>query len=132
MSDIFEIAARRKLRFDTPKGPLTVEDLWSLPLERGVANLEDIAKGLHGLLKSDADVSFVRKEKKADPTVQLKFDIVVHIINTRVAEDEARATREADAAWDQKVLSIIKDREEESLRTLPLEELRALRRPVKG
>lgn len=132
---MFEKAARQKLRFDSPKGLLSVEDLWDLPLGGRTtvsANLDDIAKRLHRLLKNDDDVSFVVKEKKSDATVQLKFDIVKHVIEVRIAEDEARAARKADSERRQKILAIIADREDENLKSLPLDELRALGGAVKA
>ena len=85
---MYEKALRMKLRFETPQGPLTVEDLWDLPLQTTRANrasLDDVARGLHLQLKSGADISFVDTAKKSDPTAQLKFDIAKHIIDVRLA-----------------------------------------------
>ena len=51
--NIFEMATRKKIRFNSPQGDLSTEDLWDLPLSskvNGKANLDDIAKDLHRLL----------------------------------------------------------------------------------
>ena len=64
----FEKASRIRLRFDTPQGSLTVEDLWQLPLtsRTGRANLDDIAKSLNRQLKETAEESFVVKNNKTN------------------------------------------------------------------
>lgn len=128
MSDIFERATRQKLRFETPKGLLSVEELWGLPLERGQISLDSIAEGLDELLNRSKKGSFVNKERSADPTIKLRFDIVLHIINVRLAEDEARAASKAEAERQQKILEIIAVKEDDHLRGLPIDELRALAR----
>lgn len=125
---MFEKASRLKLRFETSKGNVSVEDLWDLPLQstRGAANLDDIARGLYKQLKSGDDVSFVVQERKSDETVQMKFDIVKHVIDVRIKENTAAATARANAEKKQKILSIMADREQDTLKNMPMEELRKL------
>lgn len=125
---MFEKATRLKVRFESPKGLLSVEDLWDLPLTSGTgkANLDDIAKGLHRKLKEDDDVSFVLKDKKSDKVEQLKFDIVKHIIDVRLAEFEAMEAHRANVKKKQRILEIIATKEDESLKGQSLEELKKM------
>lgn len=125
---MFEKAARIKLRFESNKGLLTAEDLFDLPLtsQSGRANLDDIAKALHKKLKSGDDVSFVLKDKKSDESVQLAFDIVIHVINIKMAEaDEARKQSE-NRDRKQQLMAIIAQKESEQLAGMDLEELKKL------
>lgn len=123
----FQAASRLKLRFDTPKGQLTVEDLWDLPLTSGAgkANLDDIAKSLHRQTKTD-DVSFVTPPAAKDASIALAFDIVKHIIGVRIAERDAAADAAARAAKKQQLLSLIASKESEALAGKSLDELRAM------
>jgi len=63
------------------------------------------------------------KNRKSDPTVQMKFDLVKHIIDVRLAENKIEAEKQSNALKKQKLLSIIADKEDESLRSMPLDEL---------
>jgi hypothetical protein len=125
---MFEKASRLKVRFDSGKGQLTIEDLWDLPLTSNAnrANLDDIARGLHKQLKNDDDVSFVIKDKKSDTTVQLKFDIVKHIIEIRLAEDEARSKAHENSVKKQSILQLIAERQNEELKGKSLDDLKAM------
>ena len=125
---MFEKADRMKLRFETPKGPLAAEDLWDLPLTSttGKANLDDIAKGLFRQLKESGEVSFVQPAKTTDTATQLKFDIVKHIIEVRVAERDAAALAQANKEKKQLILGIIAQKENEALSQTSLDELRAM------
>ena len=71
---MFEKAARLKLRFDTSKGLVTVEDLFDLPLtvRNGGASLDNIAKGIARLIRETETESFVLTTTKAeiDPQAQ--------------------------------------------------------------
>ena len=124
---MFEKASRLQLRFDTPKGVLSVEDLWQLPLtsNTGKANLDDIARELDSKIKNTSTVSFVNKPAKADETVQLGFDIVKRVIDVRLEERDAAATAEANKQKKQKLLAILEAKENEGLSQLSMEDLRA-------
>lgn len=126
--NIFEIATRRKMRFDTQKGQLTCEDLWDLPLTSttGKVNLDDIARNLHSQLKTDANVSFVFKERKSDENTQLGFDIIKHIIDVKLAEAEESRVRRANAEKKHQLLALIANKENQQMAEMPLDELRKL------
>lgn len=125
--NIFEQAVRQQLRFDTTKGMLSVEDLWQLPLTSttGKANLDDIARGLHHTLQDSKDISFV-KPTVTDNGLQLKFDIVKYIIDTRVAERDAHVEATKRTEKKQQILALIATKENEQLAGTSLDELRAM------
>ena len=125
---MFEKASRLKLRFESTKGQLQIEDLWDLPLTstKGQANLDDIARGLHRQLKNGDDVSFVNATHKSDEVVQLKFDIVKHIIDVRLVENEAAAKARENKEKKQQLLAIIAQKKDAALQGTPLEELEAM------
>lgn len=133
MDDLFQKASRLKLRFDSPRGFLSVEDLWDLPLtsknaSANVPNLDDVAKSLDRELRATAEEkSFV------EPTVtgrnvelQLGFDLVKHVIDVRVAERNAAADSAKKRETKQKLLSLIAEKQDEALRGKSLEDLEAL------
>lgn len=124
---MFEKAARFKLRFETPLGNLSVEDLWDLPLtsNRNVS-LDDVARNLHRSIKEAEEESFVVKATSANEKLQLGFDIVKHIIEVRLAENEAEKTKAENKAKKQKLLSLIADKQDESLKASSVEELQAM------
>lgn len=125
---MFEKATRMRLRFETTAGLIDVEDLWQLPLTstRGKINLDDIAKDLHKKLKNDDEVSFVYKDKKPESLDQLRFDIVKHIIDVKIAEREAEADATARKEKKQKILALIAEKQDENLRGMTLEQLTAM------
>ena len=125
--NIFEQATRQAFRFESPKGFLTVEDLWNLPLtsNTGRANLDDIAKGLQAKLTSTA-LSFVTDTTPVNKVYQAQFDVVIHIINTKISEataaDQYRLAREKK----QKIMAIIEQKSDMRLADSSLEELQAM------
>ena len=125
--NIFEVAARQKLRFESPKGLLSIEDLWDLPLTSatGKANLDDIALGLHQGLKNTAEiVSFVDDDKaKPDAVIQLKFDLVKHVIETRKKENAAALAAKDKAETKQRLLEILAKKRDSNLEAMSEEDL---------
>lgn len=125
---IFEQASRQGIRFTTTKGNLTVEDLWHLPLTStsSRANLDDIARGLDAELKSAGRTSFVTPETPKNDSLQLMFDIVLHIIKVRLAEAEAATKAAATREKKQKIMAIIERKSDEALSAASIEDLQAM------
>lgn len=126
---MFERAISAKVSFSSPIGNLSIEDLWDLPLTSNnpsQANLDDIAKGLYTAIKEGDTVSFVNKPAKADDELRLKFDVVKHIIDVRLAERDAEATAQANRKKKQQILRLIADKENDALASQSLEDLRKM------
>lgn len=132
---MFEKASRLKLRFATPKGYLSLEDLWDLPLVSNNPsvptpahrpNLDDLARELHRRLQDTAGMSFVNPEAKPDDTTQLMFDLVKHIIDVKIAEGKALLDARERSERKQKIMSIIAERRDQTLREMPIDELEKL------
>lgn len=126
----FEAAARSRLRFPSPIGELTVEDLYDLPLTSlsGRANLDDLAKNAQREIRSETEAqSFVEPgEGGPDPDAQLRFDLIRHVISVKVAERDAAADAHRRREEKQKILALISEKQDEALRGKSLEELQAL------
>ena len=129
--NIFELASRKKFRFDTSKGQVTVEDLWDLPLTSTTnrPNLDDIAKDLYKQMKEDKEVSFVKSDAAVSADfniVKAKFDIVKHIIDVKLAEAEAAKKAKDTKARNQRILELIAQKDDEALASKTREELLAM------
>ncbi len=123
---IFEQATKQKLRFQTAKGELNVEQVWDLVLQ-SVSNidLDNLAKSLKRQLDSLTEESFVNiKESPAKSQLELKLEIVKHIIGVKlkVAEDNRDAA--AKASKREKLLSVLADKQDEALKSLTPEEIK--------
>ena len=126
---IFEQATRSKLRFYTTKGMLTVEDLWDLPLiskSGAQVNLDDLARAAYKEMEESACQSFVQKSTKISEIAKLRFDIIKHIIDVKLADRDAASERAEKAAKKQRILELIATKEDESLAGKSLEELQKL------
>lgn len=131
VNSIFEKASRQRIRFETAKGALAVEDLWDLPLtvtRPGAVSLDNIAIGLHKQLKEAGDsISFVTETTTAGKTeLQLKFDVVKYIIDVRVAENKAEREKTERAQKKQQLLAILDRKENAELEGKSADEIRAM------
>jgi len=127
--DIFEQASRQALRFPSPVGHLTTEQLWDLPLTgqtEGRANLDSMARAFHSELKSLEEVSFVDvrpNPRKAE--LELQFEIVKHIIDVKLAERDA-AKRAVEARERKELLlATLASKQKDALAAMSEEELKA-------
>lgn len=114
--DKFELASRKKLRFPSPVGELTTEQLWDLPLVsnvKGKVSLDAVARAVNANLKAVTEESFVTvSSNPAKATYELQLEILKHII--AVKQDEiARAKDRAEKAEKRRVLLDALARKEE-------------------
>lgn len=123
---IFEQGTRAKLRFTTPNGMLGIEDLWDLPLTSRRANLDDIARYLDAELKSSASVSFVKEVSETNAATKLAFDIVLHIINVKLAEQKAASLAADNREKKQRIMAIIEQKQAEALSASSIEDLQQM------
>lgn len=121
--DMFEQASRMKLRFALrTKGNVGVEDLWDLPL----TDLNAIAKNLNSIIKKQSEEEdFLDERTAANPTDQLRFNIVKHIIGVRKAENQAQNQLREKAQYKQTLLALLEEKQHASLRDMSAEELQA-------
>lgn len=126
--NIFEQATRAQLRFSTPNGMLSVEDLWDLPLTSTTkrANLDDVAKLLDNQIKNTASVSFVNDVSEVNTQTKLAFDVVLHIIKVRLAERAAAKTAADARAKKQKIMAIIEQKQDEALSAASIDDLQSM------
>lgn len=128
MNDLFIQAAKTKLRFSSSKGLLSVEDLFDLPLtstNATKANLDDIAKELYKQLET-TQVSFVSKKTNANSAIQLGFDIVKYVIDSKLEENEKVRKESERSSTRQKVMGLIERKADSALEEKSIDELTEL------
>lgn len=118
---MFELATRLKLRFNF-KGLCTVEDLWDL----SVQNLDKIFKELNRELKTQEEESLLTDESDEKKALELKVKIIKHIVAAKIEEAKAKELKAQNAAKKQQILAIIAEKENQSLKDMPMEDLKAL------
>lgn len=126
MSNIFEQATRQRLRFATPKGAVTTEDLWTMPLlSKDGFNLDAVAQAVDADLSAVARGSFVAKANPSKSLHELKLEVVKYIIADKLAAQETASQAAARKAEKEKLLGVLDERKDAELKNLPTEELQA-------
>lgn len=119
---MFEKVSKLKLRWNSSKGYLTVEDLWDLSLP----HLNVLAKSLKRELKEQEEDDFLVEVTEEDSITKLKFDVVLHILETKKDEMKKQQEIVADKAYKQKIMGLIAEKEDMELRNKSLDELKDL------
>jgi hypothetical protein len=123
MSDYKE-ATRQKLRFATSKGSLSAEQLWDLSL----TDLDALAVSLEEEHATSGKKSFLVKKSVKDKTAKLRFDIVLDVLTTKAEEAEKAAQAKEDKEHNQKILALIQEKKDESLKGKTAKQLEAMLR----
>lgn len=121
---MFKEASRLKLRFNTTKGLLSVDQLWDL----SQTDLVNCIKGVKKLLKKtdDDELSFLDDLSTVDVLEQLRFDILkdVYLTKKKEAADarDAKQTKE----HNNKILELIANKKDTELAGKSIAELEAM------
>jgi len=123
---LFAKGSKLAVRFSSTRGSLTVEDLWTMPLDGSEFCLDDVAQRVHAALEASESKSFVNKKPIADTALQIKMDIVTYIIayKQNVAEiaDKAAVTR----TRNERIRTIIAKKKDTELEETSIEDLESM------
>lgn len=123
---MYKKASRCGLRIATPKGVLTVDQLWKTSMK----DLAQVIKELHATIQEtggNSELSFLDESAVAvDPTLALAYEVVKDVYVTRKTELDSEKEATAAKKDNQRILEIIAKKEEESLAGKSVEELKAM------
>lgn len=127
MSNIFEQATRKALRFPSLRGELTTEQLWQLPLQAKTGfDLDNVAKQVNSELKAVTEESFVStSHSPAKDKFELMLTVVKRIIQVKLAEAENLKSMAEKEAKRQKLLQALARHQDAALEAMTPEELEA-------
>jgi hypothetical protein len=123
--NIFELATKQKLRFESLRGSLSTEDLWDLPLSaKNGVDLDTTARAINRDLKDVQEESFV--DVKPNPqanSLALKLEVLKHIIAAKQADNAAAVARANRAAERQRLTALLDKKNEQELEGLSKEDI---------
>lgn len=121
---MYKEASRVGLRFQTTQGSLTVEQLWSLSLNKLSTAIKNLKKQIR--TTDDDELSFLDESKVVDKEKQLQFEILKDIYITKKQEIDNEKNAMAMKEHNQYILGLIKAKEDQELATKSIDELKAL------
>lgn len=110
MMNIFEKATKNKIRFDY-KGSISTEDLWDLD----VTELDGIYKDLNVAKKQVSEKSLLEKETEEDTLLNTQIKIITQIVETKLAERDARLLLAERHEKKQKIMEILAGKQDSAL-----------------
>ena len=118
--EMYKQASKQQLRFQTDKGNLTVEQLWSLP----IPVLDKLAVFLEEQFTlATGKKTFLTVKSQEDKTAKLRFDIALDILTTKVEEQAAAKEALDTKEHNQKILALMAKKKDTELEGKSIEEL---------
>lgn len=118
----FKQATREKLRFQTSKGILSVEQLWFLSL----SDLDTLAVSLQEAYDKSKGKSFLDTRTTKDKGLKLQFDVVLEILQDKKDELELAKEISEKNAYNDKIIDAIAKAQENELASKSVKELKAM------
>ncbi len=126
---MYKIASRKKLRIQTNRGMLSVEQLWDLSKE----DIGELAKSIRKRINDqkgvtgDSELDFLKPSSQTEETIdELTFRILKDIYQTKQAEEDKAHRRATARENNRKILELIAKKQDEALEGKTIEELEAM------
>lgn len=123
---MYKIASRKKLRIQTNRGMLSVEQLWDLSKE----DIGELAKSIRKRINDqkgvtgDNELDFLKPSAQTEETIdELTFRILKDIYTTKQAEEDKAHRRAAARENNRKILELIAKKQDQELENKSIEEL---------
>ena len=127
--NLFKEALMQKLRFKTIRGNISTEELWDIPLtSKNGFSLNDIAKDIYLELKQEVEIDFVGGTTSENSEGNLKLEILKEIIKDKKEAIERKEQEASSKTHNQFIDALIAEKKNESLKSMSIEELIALRK----
>lgn len=126
---MYKQAAQLKLRFQTPKGLLSTEQLFGLSLSDLASSIKEVRSQIkENTIKEDDALAFLDGEPKAETENDLRFKILKDVFLTKKGDLEAKRKEAENKEFNAKIDAIIARKQDEKLDSMSIEELMALRK----
>lgn len=114
-------ASRRKLRFATSRGSLTVEQMWDVPM----TTLSECIKSLRKKLNAGAEeeLEFLDEKVVVDKDDKIAFEVLKEVYILRKEEKASEQKKAESKAQNQKIMELIAQKRDQSLANKTEEEL---------
>lgn len=126
---MYKIASRKKLRIQTNRGMLSVEQLWDLSKEEIGELAKSIRKRINNQkgVTGDSELDFLKPTAQKEESIdELTFRILKDIYQTKQAEED-KAHRAAEKRLkNRRILELIAKKQDEALESKTVEELEAM------
>jgi len=120
---MYKQVTRLKKRFTTRIGEVSVEQLWDLDINV----LDELAVSLKMQYnESGKKTSFLVAKSEKDKEIKLMFDVALDVLTTRVEEMEKENKKAEIKEHNQKILKLIKEKQDVDLGNQTVEELEKL------
>ena len=124
---MYKKATQIKLRFETPKGLLNVEQIWGLSASQ-LRELILEAKSKLVKVEDFEDLSFLDLVSKENELDKLRFDILIDIYKTKQEAVNKQKEMQENKLYNAMIDEIIAEKQNESLKSLSVEELLKLKK----
>lgn len=129
---MYKKATQLKLRFISPVGSLSVEQLWDLKMNQLTLMIKNLKQELNKNRSIiDEELSFLEDGNVQEESLdKLRFDILKDIFLQKKAENDIIRQRKENEEFNRKLDNLIMIKKDKQLEEKSLEELLAMRKNV--